>query len=336
MVREIEHKIFGVDPAGFSSLALDICRFQLRENAFYRQYADTLFTEAGRNPLVSRLPFLPVSFFKQQKLVSGSFEPELLFESSGTTGQIPSRHWVKSAGLYQESFLRAFRLFYGDPSEYCILALLPSYLERQHSSLVYMAEALIRASNQPGGGFFLHNWSDLRRQLEWNEAQQRKTLLLGVSFALLDFAELHPMPLPHTILMETGGMKGRREEWTRSQLHQFLQEAFQPAGIHSEYGMTELLSQAYAREQGRFYCPPWMRVLVREEDDPLTVHDASELAPGTSVEGLINIIDLANLYSCSFLATDDVGWLHADGSFEVMGRRDHSDLRGCSLLVANT
>jgi hypothetical protein len=325
MICEFEHKIFSVKPGDFTSLALDIFRFQYRHNPVYRSFADMVSTDVNSIKLVEQIPFLPISFFKTQEVVCGRFEPEAVFESSGTTQTINSRHYIKDLSLYQKSFLQGFELFYGPVKDWCILALLPSYLERKNSSLVMMADVLIKLSANKHSGFYLYNHEELFRLLEKLEKAGQKTLLLGVSFALLDFAEKYTLPLNHTIVMETGGMKGRREELTREQVHFIIKKSFGVANVHSEYGMTELLSQAYSKADGVFNCPPWMKIVLRDEDDPFAISGS-----GT---GVINIIDLANIYSCSFIASDDAGRLHADGSFEVLGRLDHSDIRGCSLLT---
>ena len=303
---------------------------QYAENEVYRGFCDCL----GRSPKTVGsafdIPFLPISFFKTRLVACGPGPFDLTFESSGTTGASVSRHHVLDAGLYRWSFREAFRLFYGEPRGWCILALLPSYLERQGSSLVAMAEDLIRESGDPRSGFYLDQFDELADAIRSNERQGRKTLLLGVTFALMDFAERHPMPLVHTVVMETGGMKGRRRELTRQEVHDILCRAFSIPVVHSEYGMTELLSQAYSKGEGRFYTPPWMRVLLRSEDDPLCLSNPD----GRPLDsGLINVIDLANRHSCSFIATDDLGRIHPDGSFEVIGRLDNSDIRGCSLLA---
>lgn len=329
MICEFEHKIFELPPggAGFDELALQVFHFQYQHNGLYRQYVDTLCTDISSLSLAAQIPFLPISFFKTHALRSGFTGEALLFESSGTTGQVPSRHYVKDAALYEQSFRKGFEQAYGAVDQWCILGLLPSYLERQHSSLVYMADHLMRASGHPLSGFYLYDHAQLAERLQQLEAVGQRTLLLGVTFGLLDFAEAFPMPLQHTIIMETGGMKGRKEEMTRAQVHERLQAAFPGAAIHSEYGMTELLSQAYAKENGVFECPPWMKVVLREEDDPFAIHQ------NENTRGVINVIDLANLYSCSFIATDDAGRLYADGRFEVLGRVDHSEVRGCSLMA---
>jgi hypothetical protein len=269
-----------------------------------------------------------------------------VFESSGTTHSVNSHHLIKDIGLYRQSFLKGFELYYGSPRNWCIIALLPSYLERKNSSLVFMVDELIRQTRHSQSGFYLYEHPKLYNTLKQLENQKQKTLFIGVSFALLDFAEQYSLPLKHTVIMETGGMKGRKEEIVRDELHQLLKGKFEVDAIHSEYGMTELLSQAYSKKSGIFQTPPWMKVLIRDEEDPLNVGDASSGSGSkkdyrltthgsrlTSVTGAINIIDLANVYSCSFVATDDAGKLYADGSFEVLGRIDDSDVRGCSLMA---
>jgi hypothetical protein len=322
---EWNDKVFSVKAAGFDRLALETFAFQYASNSLYAQYADAV----GRPPVkvkrIEDIPFLPIRFFKSHQVISGSFVPEAVFESSGTTQTVNSRHQVKSLDIYRRSFQQAFQLFYGAVSGWCIIGLLPSYLERSNSSLVLMADELVKQSGHPGSGFYLYEHEKLFQTLQVLEKQGQKTLLIGVTFALLDFAEAFPMQLQHTIVMETGGMKGRREEWTRLQVHDFLTAQLGVATIHSEYGMTELLSQAYSKGNGIFYCPPWMKVLLRAEDDPL------QLSGSTS--GIINVVDLANIHSCSFIATDDAGKTHQDGGFEVTGRTDNSDLRGCSLMA---
>jgi hypothetical protein len=316
--------------ASLDAEVLRMYRLQYRENPVYRGFADCL----GRTPTVvtsvADIPFLPISFFKTHVVACGEGPFEQTFESSGTTGNSTSRHYVRDLSLYRTSFTEGFRLFYGDPAEWCILALLPSYLERSGSSLVMMADELIGMSCDPGSGFYLDQFEELASALRRNEQKGMRTLLLGVTFALLDFAERHPMPLRHTVVMETGGMKGRRRELTRGEVHELLCRAFSIEAVHSEYGMTELLSQAYSKGKGLFQTPPWMRVLLRSEEDPLSLLDAR----GKPVEsGLINVIDLANRHSCSFIATDDLGLIHPGGGFEVIGRLDNSDIRGCSLLA---
>jgi hypothetical protein len=295
----------------------------------YRQYCQLLKTDIHNIDAISKIPFLPISFFKTQHIVSTQFTPEAIFESSGTSKTVNSKHLIKDLSLYQESFSRAFNQFYGNPKDWCILALLPSYLERNNSSLVVMADQLIKDSNHPKSGFYLHDMEELKNTLLALEQQQQQTLLIGVTFALLDFAEEYQISLTHTTIMETGGMKGRREEMTRQQVHSILKAAFNLSAIHSEYGMTELLSQAYSYGNGIFNTAPWMKIVLREEDDPFAIHVA-----GTKpTAGAVNIIDLANLYSCSFIATEDAGKLYADGSFEIIGRLENTAIRGCSLMV---
>ncbi|UAY53680.1 acyl transferase [Ferruginibacter albus] len=309
-------------------MALEVFQFQYFNNELYQRYCDTFNIEINKITSVEQIPFLPISFFKTHEVTTTAFEPEAIFESSGTTQTINSKHFIKNNNLYKESFSHTFQLFYGKPDDYCILALLPSYLERNNSSLVVMADSLIKASKHPRSGFYLNELNELRTTLLDLERQHQKTILIGVTFALLDFAEKYSMPLSNTVIIETGGMKGRREELTRREVHTILKNSFGVSQIHSEYGMTELLSQAYALNNGIFNCPPWMKVLIRDEDDPLAIHSSTN----KPFKGAVNIIDLANIYSCSFIATDDAGQLFPDNSFEILGRLDNSDIRGCSLL----
>lgn len=314
-------------------MALKIFLLQYRHNGVYKRYVDSLRIVPEDVDSIEKIPFLPISLFKSHEVATTTFKPEIIFESSGTTGENTSRHLVKSFALYKESFTRAFHLFYREPKEWCVLGLLPGYLERGNSSLVAMVHDLIEKSQKPYSGFYLHDHEKLYQALVHNEILHQPTLLIGVTFSLLDFAEKYSMKLQHTIVMETGGMKGRREEITREEVHRFLQQKLGVPSIHSEYGMTELLSQAYSKEKGIFHCPSWMKILVREYNDPFAITATPKTEkPAT---GLINIIDLANLYSCCFIATDDVGKIYRDGTFEVLGRRDKSDLRGCSLLTAS-
>ena len=322
---EFEDKIFNVKEAEFEQMALSLFRFQAENNGIYRAYCERLNIVPGSVNSIQQIPFLPISFFKTHPVTTGQFEPGIIFESSGTTGSVNSKHLVKNVSLYQRSFLGAFRIFYGEPADWCIIGLLPSYLERKASSLVAMADELIRLSAHPMGGFYLYDYEALHRNLVKLETAGQQTLLIGVSFALLDFVDQFRLNLKHCTIMETGGMKGRRQEITRPALHDELQRNFGVESVHSEYGMTELLSQAYSKGGGIFSCPPWMRVMVREDDDPLSVKREGK--------GILNIIDLANVYSCSFIATDDIGIVHKDLKFEVQGRMDNSDVRGCSLMV---
>ncbi|MBS1602001.1 MAG: acyl transferase [Bacteroidetes bacterium] len=305
---------------------MEIFAFQYAENPLYRQYVQTLGIDPATVHTLYDIPFLPVAFFKTHSVRSGAPGPaDVVFESSGTTGMVTSRHEVKDVDLYRKSFFAAFQQSYGPVNEWCIIGLLPAYLERSNSSLVFMVDELIRASGHPDSGTYLYDHETLHRVLRRLEQQGQKTLVIGVTFALLDFAEKYEMKLGHTVIMETGGMKGRRKEITRAELHEVLTRRLGVASIHAEYGMTELLSQAYSHGQGLFRCPPWMKVLVRKEDDPLDISGEGE--------GIVNIIDLANIWSCAFIATDDVGRILPDGTFQISGRVDNSDIRGCSLLV---
>jgi hypothetical protein len=324
--------IFKIDTdKAFRAAALEVFHFQAQQCPVYREYLSRLGVDARGIGKPEEIPFLPVEFFRTQTVLCGGKDAELVFESSGTTQADPARHFVADASLYRSSLALAFKHFYGPPEKYCILALLPSYPEGKGSSLVYMMNQLIRQSGYPDSGFFLDRPDNLAWILRKRNEDGHPTLLVGVSFALLDLAEKHPVKLgDHIIVMETGGMKGRRKELVRSELHDLLTGAFGVPSIHSEYGMTELLSQAYSQGGGLFRSPPWMRVLARDPNDPLTI-----LAPGKtgSAKGGLNIIDLANLYSCAFIATGDLGKVYPDGSFEVTGRFDHADVRGCNLLV---
>ncbi|MEO5946241.1 MAG: acyl transferase [Chitinophagaceae bacterium] len=325
MQNQWNHKVFNVEKEGFETLTLEIFRFQYQNNPVYKAYVDALLPDITSIDAINKIPFLPVRFFKSQKVATTNIEPETVFESSGTTGSVNSKHFVKDLSLYEESFVKGFELFYGSIKDYCILGLLPSYLERNNSSLVYMVNELIKQTDNSQSGFYLDEYEKLASVLIELEKKQQKTLLIGVTFALLDFAEQFPMPLQYTTILETGGMKGRRKEMIREELHAILQNAFNISSVHSEYGMTELLSQAYSKGDGIFNTPSWMNILVRDEEDPLLVKRTGS--------GIINIIDLANIYSCSFIATDDAGKIYDDSSFEVLGRVDGSDLRGCSLLT---
>lgn len=321
------NRIFTITKQGeFAILALETFLFQYHNNTIYRTFCDHLGKHPKNVKNLQEIPFLPIAFFKSEQIVAGAFSLEIVFTSSGTTGVVTSKHGVKDVSLYQRSFTNAFERFYGKISDYCILALLPSYLERNGSSLVYMADHLIKASNHPKSGFYLNDLEKLKDTMAQLEARRTKTLLIGVSFALLDLVEGYRFSLTNTIVMETGGMKGRRKELIRDELHQLLREGFGVPQIHSEYGMTELLSQAYSKENGRFFTPPWMQVLIRDTEDPISLQAIGKT-------GGVNIIDLANRYSCSFIATQDLGKAHPDGSFELLGRFDHSDIRGCNLMV---
>lgn len=311
----------------FNEIALKIFRYQSENCPVYRKFLQGLKIDRERIQVIEQIPFLPVEFFKSHRVVCGNAPDEVVFTSSGTTGVITSCHHVTNVKWYIESFRNAFNVFYGDIKNYTILALLPSYLERTGSSLIYMADDLIKQSRSEDSGFYLYNHAELFAMLNKQQKNQKPTLLIGVTFALLDFVEQYNLNFPELIVMETGGMKGKRKEMIREELHQILCEGFGVKTIHSEYGMTELLSQAYSKGSGIFNCPHWMRILTRDTNDPLTILDNQR-------PGGINIIDLANYNSCSFIATQDLGKVNADKSFEILGRFDNSDIRGCNLLIA--
>lgn len=331
-------KIFNADISNQASVINDVFQFQYTNNPVYEQWCNLLGIRNRELAVPQSLntnfkfqipnyPFLPISFFKSQSIKTTEFEPQLIFESSGTTQTINSKHLVKDASVYERSFLTAFEMAYGRVEDWCIIGLLPSYLERSNSSLVSMVDELVKLSKHPSSGFYLYDFDKLSDTLNKLEAAKHKTLIIGVTFALIDFADAYQMNLQHTIVMETGGMKGRKKEMTREEVHQILKSRLGVDVVHSEYGMTELLSQAYSKGNDRHYCPPWMKVMVRDEEDPLLVKPFGK--------GVINIIDLANIYSCSFIATEDVGEVFEDGSFKIYGRLDNSDLRGCSLMLTS-
>lgn len=323
----LQNAIFNIsNQEQFEKLTLKVFKHQFENNPVYRSYCDLLFKNPSDTKRIEDIPFLPIQFFKTHQVITGEKEPDIIFSSSGTTGSTTSKHYVHDLKLYEQSFTKAFELQYGQPTDYVILGLLPSYLERTGSSLIYMVNHFIKHSPHPESNFYLNNLDELYKTLQSLESQGKKTLLIGVSFALLDFVEQYQLRLNHTIVMETGGMKGRRTELVRAELHEQLCQGFGVDCIHSEYGMTELLSQAYSKENGVFECPPWMKIVIRDTEDPLTILS-------TNKNGGINIIDLANLNSCAFIATQDLGKLHHNGSFEVIGRFDHSDVRGCNLMV---
>ena len=298
--------------------------WQVQNNLVYQQWVNLIAKDAKAPAEMNQIPFLPISFFKSHAVFVGD-QPATLFESSGTTQDVVSKHWVADTTIYKQSFLQCFQLFYGAPADYCVLGLLPSYLERNHSSLVYMVNELINTSNHPDSGFYLDDFTSLDSVLKKLELQKQKVWLIGVSFALIDFSSAFPQQLNNTMVIETGGMKGRKQELTKLELHTVLNTQLGTQKIHSEYGMTELLSQAYSYCDGVFTCPPWMKVLVSDDDDPTILKSRGR--------GVLHIIDLANIYSCSFIATQDLGEINEDGSFQVLGRVDASDRRGCSLMV---
>ena len=310
----------------FRSLALEVFEFQYRLNPVYHRFCKYLQVSPDQVNSITDIPFLPIELFKTSKVLANGFETETSFSSSGTTGPNVSKHYIADLDLYKRSFRTTFGKFYGDIGQYSVLALLPSYLERSDSSLIYMVSDLIEQSRSPESGFYLDDFKALADQLKELDEAGKPILLIGVTFALLDLAESYDLSLSNAIVMETGGMKGRKEEMIRAQVHQVLKDAWGIKQVHSEYGMTELLSQAYAVEDGIFHGPEWMQVLIRDTEDP-----KSYLAAGST--GGINVIDLANIYSCSFIATQDLGKSYANGGFEVLGRFDHSDIRGCNLMV---
>ena len=312
--------------SAFAEKALELFKFQFEENPVYRSFCDLLYKHPSDVQKLEDIPFLPIEFFKTHKVVSIKKDIQQTFTSSGTTGSVVSQHHVADLDIYKKSFQKGFAHFYGNIEDYAVLALLPSYLEREGSSLVYMVEDMIQESKQPKSGFYLNNLDALKQTLFELETSGQKTLLIGVSYALLDLVEFHQFELKHTIIMETGGMKGRRKELIKSELHRILKKGFGVDKIHSEYGMTELLSQAYSKGDGLFSTPPWMKVLVRDPEDALTILEEKK-------SGGINIIDLANINSCAFIATQDLGKIHTNGTFEVLGRFDQSDIRGCNLMV---
>lgn len=333
-LKEIQKRIFELKSTpqydletDFNGLAIDVFRFQYQHNAIYQKYVLSLKVNLDSITHYSQIPFLPIEFFKSQEIVCYRVEADsICFNSSGTTGQVTSKHFVNDISIYETSFKKGFELFYGKPSDYCILALLPNYLERTGSSLVYMFDYLIKESTNSLSGFYLNNLNDLINTINVLKQSNQKTILLGVTYALLDLAE-QGIELNHQfIVMETGGMKGKRKELLKEEMHQILKSAFKVNSIHSEYGMTELLSQAYSKENGLFECPPWMKVLIRDVNDPFSYVK-------TNKAGGINIIDLANINSCSFIETKDLGRISQDFHFEVIGRFDNSDIRGCNLMI---
>ncbi len=345
-VENFRKKIFS--PAfNFEEAALELFRFQSEHVEIYKQYISLLKIIPQQIESINEIPFLPIAFFKTHKVISdikpqnADFKNETIFISSGTTGAATSKHYVNDLSLYEESFTKGFENFYGNVEHYCIIAFLPSYLEREGSSLIYMADHLIKKSKHPGSGFYLDDLQSLNETLKKLQHEKQKTILLGVTYALLDLAEYLQDTLQGEdvgaqkkspfwrfggIIMESGGMKGRRREMVREEVHKILCNAFSVEKIHSEYGMTELLSQAYSKGEGIFQTPPWMRVLIRDINDSKTLE-------GINHSGGINIIDLANVYSCAFIATQDLGKKNNDETFQVLGRFDNSDLRGCNMLV---
>ncbi len=321
------HDIFTIsNQKQFDKMALKVFRFQYENNLVYREFCDFLKTEVQKVKTIQQIPFLPIQFFKSHSVVSNTNPIQTTFTSSGTTGMVTSKHLVTDVSIYEESYRKGFSQFYGNIEDYVVLALLPSYLEREGSSLIHMVDDLIQLSNHPDSGFYLHNYDELIEKIIQLDQSGQNVILIGVTYALLDVIEKHSFQLENTIIMETGGMKGKRKEMIREELHQQLCNGFGVKSIHSEYGMTELLSQAYSLGEGVFECPSWMQISIRDTEDAL-----SYVREGKT--GGINVIDLANINSCSFIATQDLGKKYSNGSFEVLGRFDHSDIRGCNLMV---
>ena len=323
----MRHNIFNIqNEEGFRQVALAVFKHQFKNNKVYRSFCDLLYVHPSDITKVEEIPFLPIQFYKSRKVISSLDEVKETFTSSGTTGSTTSKHFVTDIMLYKESYLKGFAHFYGDIEEYTVLALLPNYLERKGSSLVFMVDDFIKKTKNLESGFYLNNLDELAQKIIALDKKGQKTLLIGVSFALLDLIEMQQFNLNNTIIMETGGMKGRRKELIREELHQILKNGFGVAEIHSEYGMTELLSQGYSKGNGIFETPPWMKILTRDTEDALTINPMGK-------NGGINVIDLANYNSCSFIATQDLGKVHENKTFEIIGRFDTSDIRGCNLMV---
>lgn len=314
-------------PEEFEVYALELFQFQYENVAIYKKYVDLLTINPRSIKSVNQIPFLPISVFKTHEVICENCKPQTVFKSSGTTGMDRSTHLVHSLEVYKKSFQKGFDYFYGNVKDYTILALLPSYLEQGESSLVCMVDQLIKDSKNKDSGFYLDNYTELIEKITQLDQAGKKTILLGVSYALLDLIEMHDFNLNHTIVMETGGMKGRRKEMVKEELHAVLKSGFGVNQIHSEYGMTELLSQGYSKGNGIFETPPWMKIVVRDATDPLTILKENQ-------SGGINVIDLSNHYSCAFIATQDLGKMHSDTTFSILGRFDHTDVRGCNLLLA--
>lgn len=310
----------------FEKLTLKVFRHQYDNNIVYKNFCDLLKKDKSNVKSLLDIPFLPIQFFKSHDIISSREAIQETFTSSGTTGMQTSNHFVTDVSIYEQSYRNAFSEFYGNIEDYCVLALLPSYLEREGSSLIYMIDDLIKSSNHPDSGFYLNNLNELAIKLAELDKSGQNVILIGVTYALLDLIELHQFELNNTIVMETGGMKGKRKEIIREELHEILCQGFGVPVIHSEYGMTELLSQAYSLGNGIFECPPWMQILIRDTEDALSYIDYGKT-------GGVNVIDLANINSCSFIATQDLGKKYPNHSFEVLGRFDNSDIRGCNLMV---
>ena len=328
MYEKLKTKILSLkNENDFVETALEVFYYQYKKNKLYSDFCNHLHRNPQNIKQISHIPFLPISFFKSHKVLSSTEIPSQIFNSSGTTGMERSKHYITDIELYKETFRKGFEKFYGKTTDYIILALLPSYLEQESSSLVFMTHQLIKDSSNPISNFYLGSLALLPDKIEKAKLLDKKIILLGVTYALLDLAEKYPMKnIESLIVVETGGMKGRRKEMLKQELHQQLIKGFGVKKIHSEYGMTELLSQSYSKGDGIFYPSDSMRVFIRDTNDPLSFEV-------TGKSGGINVVDLANLNSCSFVATQDLGKKFSDGSFEILGRFDNSDIRGCNLMV---
>ncbi len=315
-----------LNAANFEDIALRLFHFQAINSPVYNSYLKYRHIDHTKIASLSHIPFLPISFFKSHSVMTGKWEPQLEFSSTGTTGELTSKHSIKSLPFYLDHAQQTFEQFFGPMNDYHILALLPSYLERKGSSLVVMIEHFIRQSQSEDSGFYLFNQAELMKKMEVLRSSKRKVILWGVSFALLDLAEKFEIDLSHCIIIETGGMKGRRKEWIREELHSFLCKRFNVKQISSEYGMTELLSQAYSMANGLYKASQWMKICLRDINDPYQYLSFDRV-------GAFNVIDLANFNSCAFIETQDLGKIEQNGYFEILGRIDNSDLRGCNLLV---
>ena len=327
-LKSFKDRLKFVDENTFMEFTLNLFYFQCENNPVYHKYVRSLDIDPHSVKQISDIPFMPITFFKYHDIKTLEWDPHLTFESSGTSSMLPSKHYIEDNDFYKDISSSIFSQFYGNPEDYIILALLPSYLERNSSSLVYMVNYLIELTGSEHSGFYLSDLNALRKKISFLKTSAHKKIMLwGVTFALLEFADNYALNMENMIIVETGGMKGRGEEIVRVDLHEQLLRNLKTLSIHSEYGMTELLSQAYAMENGKFQCPPWMKVLTREINDPLSLASAGQ-------QGVLNIIDLANVHSCAFIATEDLGRVFPDGSFEVLGRLDNSDMRGCNLLLS--
>lgn len=321
----IEDKIFSVNKENFEELVFEIFKIQYHQNSVYKNYIDFLKINPNKICQIEKIPYLPIEFFKSYKIKTGLWKSQHIFRSSGTTDQNKSKHYIKNLDLYRESFINGFTYFFGNPKDYNFVGLLPSYLERNDASLVYMVNGLMEKSNQKEKYFYMHDYNNCAITLEKLKKNNKKIFLIGVTFALLDFIESYNIDLKNHIILETGGMKGKRKEIIRTELHHRIKKSFNLENINGEYGMTELLSQAYSKSDGIFECPPWMKILIRDPLDPFEISENEK-------KGALNVIDLCNIYSCSFIATQDLGQLYKNGTFEVLGRMDNAELRGCNLM----